>query len=100
MVNTRTTRGSASQQGSPSTGLGEVPDSQFGTATVQAQGTPQGENHEAILATVERLVRERLAQQPQVQHHTPQVHVMRGNKPQPFYGKSRSEFEEFVRVCE
>lgn len=49
---------------------------------------------------VERLVRERLAQhQPQAQH-VPHVQMMRGNKPQPYHGKSQSEFEEFVRICE
>ncbi|MCJ1469345.1 hypothetical protein MMC07_007978 [Pseudocyphellaria aurata] len=110
MVNTRSTE-AASQQGSSSSGLVEVPDSQFeasaGTATFQGpQGTPQGiggqaplETHAAIMATVERLVRERLAQEQRPQH-TPPVHVMRGNKPQAYNGKSRSEFEEFIRVCE
>ena len=104
MVNTRTRSADInSQQGSSLSGPHEVPDSQFeaGSATIQgAQETPQSDTtHEAIMATVERLVRERLAQEQRPQH-IPPVHVMRGNKPQLYYGKSRSEFEEFVRVCE
>lgn len=96
------TRNRGSVEADDQQGLTEVPDSQFGTATLQAQGTPSAEgqtpNQEAMLTMVERLVRERLAQQ---QHpHTPPVHVMRGNKPQLYYGRSRSEFDEFTRVCE
>ena len=99
MVNTRMQSAELnSQQESTSTGPGEVlevPKSQFGTATFQGiQGTPQAEQgppeaNKAMLAMVKRLVRERLAnQQPPAPQHIPHVQTMRGNKPQPYHGKS------------
>lgn len=100
MVNTRN-RGSveADSQG-PSEAADsqtiQVPDSQFG---IGIQATPTSEGQDAMLATVERLVRERLAAQPH-QPHQPQVQFMRGNKPQLYYGKSRAEYNKFVRVYE
>ena len=108
-----TTRGRSteinSQQRSASTRQCEilkVPESQFGTEIFRgAQKTFQGgqapsEADKAMLAMVERFVQERLAQQQPQNQHIPSVQTMRGNKPQLYHGKSWSEFEEFVWICE
>ena len=64
---------------------------------------------ERINATIDRLMAERLAQQPPPQPQqlpqpqlpqSPKLNSMRGRKPQPYYGKNSAEDDEFTEICE